>query len=73
MKSEVKSEVRGRMKTKVRIKELMEKDKYITYIEIAQNIGITASGVEKSVRKMRESVEIVRHGAENGGYWEVLK
>ena len=73
MKSEVKSEVRGRMKTKVRIKELMEKDKYITYIEIAQNIGITASGDEKSVRNMRESVEIVRHGAENGGYWEVLK
>ena len=71
--SEVKSEVKGKVKTKVRIKELMQTNKYITYSEIAQEIGISVSGVEKSVRKMRENEEILRHGAENGGYWEVLK
>ena len=69
----MKSEVKGKVKTKVRIKELMQANRYITYSEIAQEIGISVSGVEKSVRKMRENDEILRHGAENGGYWEVLK
>ena len=73
MKSEVKSEVKGKVKTTTRIKELMHKNKFITYTELAEEIGITISGVEKSVRKLRERGEIVRHGAENGGEWEVLK
>ena len=49
MKSEVKSEV----KTKVRIKQLMQGNKYITYAELAHELDISVSGVEKSVRKMR--------------------
>lgn len=61
------------MKTKVRIKQLMQANKYITYAELAHKLGISVSGVEKSVRKMRKSGEIVRQGFENGGYWEVLK
>ena len=71
--SEEKSEEKGKVKTKMRIKQLMQGNKYITYAELAHELDISVSGVEKSVRKMRESGDIVRHGAENGGYWEVLK
>ena len=40
---------------------------------MSQTIGLTVSGIEKSVRRMRDNGEIVRHGADNGGYWKVLK
>ena len=72
VKSEEKDEEKGKVKTKVQIKELMQNNRYITYTEIAQEIGISISSVEKSVRRMRERGEIVRHGADNGGWWEVL-
>ena len=72
-KSKVKSEVKSKVKTSERIKELMQSDKYITLPEIANILGLSISGIEKSVRKMREDKEIIRHGADNGGYWEVLK
>ena len=69
----MKSEVKSKVKTSERIKKLMQSDKYITLPEIANILGLSISGIEKSVRKMREDKEIIRHGADNGGYWEVLK
>ncbi|MBO7414969.1 MAG: winged helix-turn-helix transcriptional regulator [Bacteroidaceae bacterium] len=61
------------MKSAVRIKELMRENKKITIAEIASEIGITVSGVEKAVKKLRLSGEIIHKGPANAGEWEVIK
>ena len=60
-------------KTKDKIKDMVRKDKYITLSQMAESLGISISGVAKSITRMQAQDEIVRHGADNGGYWEVLK
>jgi ATP-dependent DNA helicase RecG len=72
-KSEVKSEVKSVKKTKDKIKDMMKEDKYITLSQMAELLDISVSGVAKSITRMQNHGEIVRHGADNGGYWEVLK
>ena len=77
VKSEVKSDKKGDKKsvkkTKDMIKDMMKEDKYITLSQMAELLDISVSGVAKSITRMQNHGEIVRHGAENGGYWEVLK
>ncbi len=75
--SEVKSDKKGDKKsvkkTKDKIKDMMKEDKYITLSQMAELLDISVSGVAKSITRMQNHGEIVRHGADNGGYWEVLK
>ena len=52
---------------------MMRENEYVTLSQMAEALDISVSGVAKSITKMQNHGEIVRHGADNGGYWEVLK
>ena len=71
--SDKKDDKKSVKKTKDKIKDMVRKDKYITLSQMAESLGISISGVAKSITRMQAQDEIVRHGADNGGYWEVLK
>ena len=43
----------------------------ISAAEIAMEIDMSARGVEKQIRKLRETGIIKRIGADFGGYWEI--
>lgn len=72
-KSEEKSDKKSVKKTKDRIKDMMRENEYVTLSQMAEALDISVSGVAKSITRMQNHGEIVRHGADNGGYWEVLK
>lgn len=56
-----------------RVKELMKEDKHITIKQMAQRLGISDSGVEKILRKLRRDGDVLRKGGRFGGEWIVLK
>ena len=41
--------------------------------EIAMKIDMSARGVEKQIRKLREAGVIRRVGADYGGHWEIIE
>jgi ATP-dependent DNA helicase RecG len=52
---------------------LIKKNPQITVPEMAMNLGVTESAVEKQIRKLREQEIIGRIGPAKGGHWEILK
>jgi predicted HTH transcriptional regulator len=56
-----------------RIIRLIKKNPQITVPEMAMNLGVTESAVEKQIRKLREQEIIGRIGPAKGGHWEILK
>lgn len=45
----------------------------ITMAELAEVTGLSAKGVEKNIRILREENVIRRVGPDKGGYWEVIE
>ena len=43
----------------------------ITIAELAEATGLSASGVKKNIRKLKEANRIRRVGPDKGGHWEV--
>ena len=64
---------RNKEKTKEKIIQLMKDNPEITYRELMEKLGLSKSGVEYAVRKLRESGRIERLGADKGGKWKVYK
>ena len=60
-------------KSSEKILHLMEDNPTITAQGIASSLGLTLKGIEKNIRRLRESGMIRRVGPDNGGHWEVLK
>ncbi len=56
-----------------KVKEIMRKNPKVTHKMLAEALGITERGVEKITKRLRESGEIIRHGATKNGYWEVAE
>lgn len=59
-------------KSSERILELIKQTPTISAAEIAMAIDMSSRGVEKQIRKLRESGIIKRVGADFGGYWEII-
>lgn len=57
--------------TKERILGLIQKKPTITTKEIAEEVGISISGVEYNIRKLKDQHRIERIGADFGGFWKV--
>lgn len=57
--------------SKERILELIQKKPTITTKEIAEEVGISISGVEYNIRKLKDQHQIERVGADFGGFWKV--
>ena len=58
-------------KSSEKILDLIKNKPTISAAEIAMEIDMSARGVEKQIRKLREAGIIKRIGADRGGYWEI--
>ena len=45
----------------------------VTMAELAKATGLSAKGVEKNIRILREENVIRRVGPDKGGHWEVIE
>ena len=59
-------------KSSEKIFNLIKQKPTITVLEIATEINMSPRGVEKQIRKLRETSIIKRVGADRGGYWEII-
>ena len=59
-------------KSSEKIFNLIKQKPSITVLEIATEINMSPRGVEKQIRKLRETSIIKRVGADRGGYWEII-
>ena len=59
-------------KSSERILDLIKSDPKIAAAEIAMKIDMSSRGVEKQIKKLRESGIIKRNGADFGGCWEII-
>ena len=57
----------------VQIKENLKADPFITYIELADVLQMSESSIARKMKELRLSGQIVRHGADKNGYWEVVQ
>ena len=65
-----KSSERG-SETKDMIFEIIASNPRVTAAEIAMQLNISSRGVEKQMRKLRETGSIKRIGGRYGGYWKI--
>lgn len=61
-----------RVKTRVKIIQLIKEDKNITSPKLAAKTGISLKGVEYHLSKLQSDGVLMRVGADNGGYWKIL-
>ena len=59
--------------TAMRIKDIMRKQPTVSATEIAKKVGLSLSGVQYHIKKMKASGEIRRDGADFGGVWVVFE
>lgn len=59
--------------TAMRIKDIMREEPTVSAAEIAKKIGLTLSGVQYHIKRMKASGEIKRDGADFGGAWIVVE
>lgn len=59
-----------REKTREKILELISSNPQITQNELADNLGITAKGVEWQLKKLKDEGVLKRVGGAKGGHWE---
>ena len=60
-----------RVKTRVKIIELIKENPSITIPEIASETGLTVKGIEWNLKKLKEDGKLKRIGPDKGGYWAV--
>ena len=58
--------------TQNRILSIIQKDKYATYDEIANLLGVARSTVGRNIDTLKKKSVIRRVGGDKNGYWEVL-
>ena len=68
-----KSREKGREKSREKIIAALKQAPYITMSDLAELIGISAKGVEKNIKILRDQGFIRRIGPDKGGHWEVIE
>ena len=69
----MKTKVKTKVKTEAKILSIVRRNPHVTYVELANAIGLSESGIYYSVKKLREK-GILRHlESSNGGYWEIIE
>ena len=66
------SRQKSRLKSGQKIVELMRKNPSITIAELVAELGMSRSGVNKQIAKLKAEGVIEREGADKGGYWVVI-
>ena len=60
-------------KTPGEILRLLGEQAELSIPELAMHLGKSESAIERAIRKLRESGQLIRVGPDKGGHWEVLK
>ena len=68
-----KSREKGREKSREKIISALKQAPHITMSDLAALIGISAKGVEKNIKILRDQGIIRRIGPDKGGHWEVIE
>ncbi len=68
-----KSREKGREKSREKIIAALKQAPHITMSDLAELIGISAKGVEKNIKILRDQGIIRRVGPDKGGHWEVIE
>ncbi len=71
-KSAEKSVEKISQKSAEKIMDCMNDNPYIKTPELAEIIGISNSGIEKQIKRLKSKGMIKRVGPDKGGYWEVV-
>ena len=72
-KSKEKGREKGREKSREKIIAALKQTPHITMSDLAALIGISAKGVEKNIKILRDQGIIRRVGPDKGGHWEVIE
>ena len=72
VQSRVQSGVQSGVKSTDKILQLMESNPTITAQELSDALGYVVSGIEKNIKKLKESGAIRRIGSDKDGRWEVV-
>ena len=67
------SGVKTRVKTRVKILDLLRERPSLSREELAEVLSISVKGVEWQLRKLKEEGALHRIGPNKGGHWEVLQ
>ena len=59
-------------KTALRILTEIKKNRYLTYEELANNLGISIATIRRNIKTLKDMGLIVREGSAKTGYWRVL-
>lgn len=62
-----------RVKTRVKIIELINNNPNITREEMAKELNLTLKGIEWQIKNLQKNNIIERVGADKGGYWKIKK
>ena len=68
-----KGREKSREKSREKIIAALKQSPYITMSDLAALIGISAKGVEKNIKILRDQGIIRRIGPDKGGHWEVIE
>ncbi len=60
-----------RVKTRVKIIDLIKNNPEISTGELAKELGITVKGIEWNIKKLKQAGILERIGPAKGGHWEV--
>ncbi len=66
-----KSRVKGRVKSRVKILELVKERPTISIPILAEEIGVSIKAIEKQIRLLKEEGILTRQGPDRGGQWQV--
>ena len=72
-KSKEKGREKSREKSREKIIAALKQTPHITMSDLAALIGISAKGVEKNIKILRDQGIIRRVGPDKGGHWEVIE
>ena len=72
-KGKEKSKEKGKEKSKEKILLVLERHPEWTAAELAQEIGLSRSGIEKNLRQLKDEGRLCRSGADKGGFWQVVE
>lgn len=56
-----------------KILEIINKNKFISIIELSKELEISTTAIEKNLSKLKQKNLLKRIGPAKGGYWEIVK
>ena len=71
-KTTTKTTTKNAVKTTTKIFTIIQNNPFVTYEEMAKQVGLTTDGVYYHTNKLRSEGLIRRIGGNNGGYWEIV-